>query len=112
MKKNGAIAVVMNSKGAAISVPGMSSNGSVNEDMVRHWIDQDLERYPEHRAKAAAIKEIVILSSENISPIHDTKDITNCYLTQIEANNWATPDGLHIFEAFLGPVTVYIAYGT
>lgn len=112
MGKHGALAVVMNSTGVAIFAPGSSTDDSINENMVRQWITQDLERYPELRAKATAIEEFVILSNETISPINYAEDIKNFYVTQMEANNWATPDGLHIFETFLGPVTVYIAYGT
>jgi hypothetical protein len=112
--KCGAVAVVMNSAGVAVFDPGLSvdEEDSVNEDMVRQWVNQDLERYPDLRAKAAAIEEIAILSNESISPTNLAEDMKNCYVAQMEANNWATPDGLHVFEAFLGPLTVYVAYGT
>jgi hypothetical protein len=87
-------------------------DGSIDENMVRQWITDDLERYPEHRPKAAAIDQIVILPHEDISPITYAEEIRNRYLAQMEANSWEAPEGLHIFEAVLGPgVTVYVAYG-
>jgi HEAT repeat protein len=110
--KQGAVAAVMNSTGVAILAPGSSSDDAVNEDMVRRWIDQDLERRPELRAQAAAIEEIAILTNVDISPLTYAEDMMNCYVAQMDANNWATPEDLHVFEAYMGPVTVYIAYGT
>jgi hypothetical protein len=110
MGKNVALAVVMNPSGALIISGG--AGDSINEDSVRKWINQDLQRYPELRSKVAAIEKIVILNDEKISSADYAQGMTNCYLRQMAVNSWAQPEGLHIFEMLLGPVTVYIAYGT
>jgi hypothetical protein len=106
-----ALAVVSNPQGGKMM--DVSSGGSgVTEKMVRDFIEKDLGRYPEHRAKANAIKEIVILTDEPISSRTYSQDMTQCYLKHMNAGGWARPEGLHIFETHLAQVTVYIAYGT
>ena len=80
--------------------------------MIRDFIQKDLARYPELRAKAAAVEEIIIVTNEKISSEDYAQDMLHCYVKHMESGGWAPPSGLHIFETLLGPVKVYIAYGT
>jgi len=113
--KRVALAVVVNKAGVVVvSVAGdgtVDSSGDVTPAVVRDLIEKDLARYPELRSKAAAIDEIVILSDEAVSPSSYAQDMMQCYVRQMAAGGWAEPEGLHIFESFLGPVVVYTAYG-
>ena len=114
MAKNVALAVVINPGGTIVldgSSGGAGSGEGVSDNIVRDCIERDLTRYPELRAKAAAIDEIVIVSDEDVSSSDYAQDMMQCYVRRMEAGGWARPEGLHIFETFLGPVTVYIAYG-
>jgi hypothetical protein len=80
--------------------------------MIRDFIQKDLARYPELRAKAAAIQEIVIVTDESVSSSDYAQNMTQLYLKHMRRGGWESPEGLHIFETHLAQVTVYIAYGT
>lgn len=114
MARNVALAVVDNPGGAkilSVSQSGIEGGGSVTAGMVRDFIQKDLARYPELRAKAAAIQDVVILTDERISSANYAQDMMQCYVRHMNAGGWARPGGLHIFEMHLGPATVFIAYG-
>ena len=113
MARNVALAVVVNPEGAIVinaSHGGIDSR-VVNESMVRDFIHKDLARYPELRAQAAAIQDIVIQSDGSVSSSNYAQEMIQCYVRSMNANGWARPDGLHVFETFLGSVVVYVAYG-
>lgn len=113
-RKNVALAVVMNPTNAVIIDAvghGSSAGSGMSAGMVRDFIVKDLKRYPDLCAAADAIEEIFISTDESISPSSYAQDMTRCYLKHMRAGGWAAPEGLHIFETFVGPVTVYVAYG-
>ena len=113
MAKNVALAVVVNPSGAMVIDATRAAPGTgVSPAMVRDFIEKDLTRYPDLRPKAAAIEEIVILSNEPISSDNYAQDMTRCYVKHMLDHDWQHPEGLHIFETFLGPIVIYIAYGT
>ena len=101
--------LVANPEGVAMLGGGVGEG--VTEAMVRNCIEQDLARYPEHRAKAAAIQDILIVADESVSSDSYAQDITEAYSRHMRAGGWDEPDGLHIFETNLPLVTVYVAYG-
>jgi len=110
--KNVALAVIVNPQNAAIfNTAGGGAGEGVSEDMVRDWIERDLTRYPEHRSKAAAIEDVVIVTDESVSSDNYAQDVADAYTRYMRAGGWAQPDGLHIVEMDLALATVYIAYG-
>ena len=113
MARNVASAVVVNPGGAIVidASHGGIDSGGVNESMVRDFIQKDLAKYPELRAKAAAIQDIVIQSDGNVSSADYAQDMMQRYVQNMNGKGWARPEGLHIFETFLGSVVVYVAYG-
>ena len=110
--KNVALALVHNPGGTFIlNASGDTVAGGVTEKMVRDFIRSDLARYPELRAKAAAVQEVVIVSDATVSFSDYAQDMTAAYLRYMNQGGWARPGGLHIFETILAQVRVYIAYG-
>ena len=110
--RNVALAVFDNPSGAIVVDMSGGAGGGVTEKMIRDFIQKDLARYPELRAKAAAIQEIVIVTDESVSSSDYAQNMTQLYLKHMRRGGWESPEGLHIFETHLAQVTVYIAYGT
>lgn len=112
--KRVALAVVVNLGGAIVidaAGRGGGSSGGISTEMVRSFIDQDIDGNPHLRSKAAAIEEIVIMTDEKISSSAFDQDMAKCYLKHMRANGWACVGRLHVFETFIASVTVYVAYG-
>ena len=108
--KNGAIAVVQNSDVFVIDIENYGKD-EVTEKIIRKWIDADLVNCPLNKKAASKIKEIKILQNQSISSSNYAQDMMSVFISQMRINKWNEPEGLRVFEKFLGSKVIYIAYG-
>ena len=94
-----------------MNMSGGDDTCGVSEEMVRNFLRQDMERYPELSEYVKSIQNIFIISEESISSINYAQDMSQCYSKYMAMGGWNRPERLHIFEISIAHITVYIAYG-